>query len=517
MSHSSSGPGVFYQVMPGVTSDGKKVMKLIPGVLVNGKFVQSQTMQGLQTGVAPQKLLSLNGSPAQTAKRIVLDPPFTQQVINKVSLMNSTSSPVTMKGNHVQNKQLTQQKYIFVNKPLGALDTAVPAVQMVQSSSRGQNVQLQNQKYFILKPPSASAAPVPPVKELPVTVKSVSRPGGILLNTELKTVSVSGLQPITKKQLPSSNSHSGSMSDPGSSLSDVLSVTPITTAKPKAAPTSPKEPIQSSYKYFPGPGLQGATKQLKLVQKTPQGHGGPCKWVIEEMDAAAPEDLSPVAPNAPSAMVGKTKLVKQHTGRVGTDSNSRPPRRMSAGGDAVVVFNGRVCAVANKSIDSSVTHKLSKPLLEPHEEKRNTSGGTPDQFTEVIDLCEDDDNGLSPSSQDEDNVIFVSYLPPKPGDPDVHGAEQSCKQVGCAAGSEAQESRSPEALTPLRQEGEEEEEIAVKEAGEKVEQVGVEKSTVEVMVQVEVVEEALKEEHTIGGTEVRQQSPLCFVICTVIR
>lgn len=510
MSYAYSAPGVFYQVMPGVTPDGKKVMKLIPGVLVNGKFIQTPTGQGLQTGVAPQKQLPLNGSPAQTTKRIVLDPPFTQQVINKVSLLNSTSSPVAMKVNNVPKKQLTQQNYILVGKPLGALESAAPSAPMVQSPPRGQNVQLQNQKYFILKQPLVSTATVPPVNEksqllrqLPVTVKSVLRPEGIPPNTEVRAVSVSGPAPITKKQLPTSNSRSSSISDPTSSLPNVVSVRPITTAKQKAAPPSIKEPIQPSYKYFPGPALQGATKQLKLVQKAPRGHNGPCKWVIEEVDAAVPEDPSPVTPKAPSAMVGRTALGKQGAVRPGPDHNSRPSRRLSGSGDAVVVCNGKVFVVANKINNSSVTHKLRKSQLEPREEQ-DSSGGTPDQFTEVIDLCEDDDTGLSPSGQDDDTVIFVSYLPPKPGDPDVQGAERSCKQSGCAAGSDLTlPTKSPDQIedNDLCGSAEVFESRSLEAPKSSQQEVGVKKLTMEDMVPVEVLEE----KHPKGGTEVSQQ------------
>lgn len=541
MSHSFSGPGVFYQVMPGVTSDGKKVMKLIPGVMVNGKFVQTPGIQGLQAGVAPQKVLPLNGSPTLTRKKIVLDPPFTQQVIDKVIDKQAARSST--------NKQLAQQKYILVNKPLGALETAVPPVPMVikaQSLPRGQSLQLQDQKYFILKQPSVLTATVPAANEKPqflsqppVTVKSVALPGGIPLNTKGRTVSVSELSPVIKKQLPTSTPGSVSGSDPSSGLSNVISVTPIRTFKQKAAPPSLKQPSQPSYKYFPGPGLRGATKQLKLVQKAPQGHNGPCKWVIEEVDAATPECSPPVTQEAPLALAGRMEHVKQGGITPGPNPDSRPSKSMSGRSDAVVVCNGKVFAVANKSNNSSITHKLSKPLLEQHEKEQDSSGGTPARFTEVIDLCEDDDNGQSASSQDDDTVIFVSYVPPKPGAPDLQVAEQRSMPGSCAAGNELAVSRrrspdrkgdndlcssgevvglsSPEALKhakPPRQEVvEEEKEVAVEEAVEEVVAEEVppppppllvaeeleEKSTVKDMVPGEEVE------RTMGETEVRQQ------------
>lgn len=514
--------------MPGVASDGKKIMKLIPGVMVNGKFVQTPGIQGLQTGVA-HKLLSSNGSAALTSKKMVLDAPFAQQVINKVSLLNSTTSQVAVKSNNVPNKQLTPHKYILVNQPLGAIETPVPTCPVVlraQSLPRGQNGQLQNQKYFILKKPSVSTATVPAANEKPqilsqppVTVKSVALPGGIPLNAEDRTVPVSELPAVIKKPLPTSTPGSVSGSRASSGLPNVVSITPNTAAKQKATPPSLKETIQPSYKYFPGPGLQGGTKQLKLVQKAPQGHHGPCKWVIEEVEAAASEDPSPITPKAPSALTGRMELIKQRAVIPGPDPDSRPSRSMSGRSDAVVVCNGKVFVVANKGKDSSATHKLSKPLSEQREKEQDSGGGTSGRFMEVIDLCEDDDNGLSTSSQDDDNVIFVSYLPPKPGAPDL--------QCGSA---EDVESMSPEALKHAKPS---QQEVVEEEKGVAVEEVVEEELVAEELLEEEVVEEhivaeedespvkdmvpaqAVEEERTIGGTEVRTFLPSCLVTCAV--
>lgn len=475
--------------MPGVTPDGKKVMKLIPGVLVNGKFVHTPGVQRLQTGVEPQKLPPLNGSPALASKKIVLDPPFTQQVINKVSLLNSTPSQVPAKVNNVPNKQL--QKYVLVNKPLCSLETAVPAGPVVikaQSLPRGHNLQLQNQKYFILKQPSVSTATVPAVNEKSqFPVKSVALPGGIPLRTEDRC---SELSPVIKKQLlllpklPTSTPGS----DPSSAPSNVVSVTPTMTAKQKASPPSLKEPVQPSYKYFPGPGLQGATKQLKLVQKAPKGHNGPCKWVIEEVDPGAPEDPPPVTPETPSAPAGRTELVRQGGVTPGSDLDSRPSRSKSRCSNAVVVCNGQVVVVANKSNESAATRRLSKPLSEQRKKGQDSSGGSPGQTAEVIDLCEDDENGLPTSSQDEDHVIFVSYVPPKPGAPDHQVAEQ-----GCAAGSDLHvpgTSPDPRSNNDLCSSAE----VVGSRSPEAPKHPGPSRE--------EVVEQ---EEHTIGGTKVSQQ------------
>lgn len=506
--------------MPGVSPDGKKVMKLIPGVMVNGKFVQTSGIK-LQTGVAPQKLLPINRLPAQTAKKMALDPPLTQQVIDKVSLLNAAPSQVSANVNNVPNKQPAQQKYFLVNKPFGAMEAAVPAVPVVMKAPAlpgDQNMKSQNHKYFILRKSSASTATVAAANEkprfssqLPVTVKSVALPGGIPPSTVVRTVPVSELPPGIKKQssTTSPSSPPGSGSDPGSGLSGGANVAPITTARERITPPATKVPPEPSYKYFPG--IQGATKQLKLVQKAPQGPNGPCKWVIEEVDTAAPEDPPPATQEAPSPLAGKTKAVKHGAVAPRPDPNSSPPRGGSGRSDAVVVCNGKVFVMAKKSKNP---HDLSKPQSQHCEKGRGSGGGTPDRFEEVIDLCEDDDNVLSTASQDEDNVIFVSYMPPRPRAPDLQLAEQRRRPDGCAAGSDPPDprerspdrrsdndlsgsakvagSRSSEALNPGRP--------------SQLEEVVVEVTEEVPMrwMKMEVMAAAAAEERTAEGTEVRQ-------------
>lgn len=513
--------------MPGVSPDGKKVMKLIPGVMVNGRFVQTPGIK-LQNAVAPQKLLPLNRSPPQTAKKIALSPPLTQQVINRVSLLNTVPSEVAVNVNNVPNKQPALQKYFLVNKPFGALEAAIPAVPVVMKAPAlpgGQNMKSQNHKYFILKKPSVSTATIPAANEksqfssqLPVTVKPMALPEGISNNTVVQTVPVSELPPGIKKQcftmLPSSPSGSGS--DPSSGLPGVVNVTPITMARERAAQPAPTAPPEPSYKYFPG--IQGTAKQLKLVQKAPQGPNGPCKWVIEEVDTAAPEDPPSVTPEALSALAGRMETTEHGAITPRPDPKSSPSRSGSGRSDAVVVCNGKVFVIAKKSRNTSATHELDEPQSEHCEKEQASSGGIQDQFEEVIDLCEDDDNVLSTAIQDEDNVIFVSYMPPRPKAPDLQLYERRRRPDGDAAGSDLPEprgrssdgrvgndlsglaevvgSRSPEALSTgksSRQEEVVEEEVVA-------ENVVVE----EEVVLMEAVEEMVAEEHTAGGMEVRQ-------------
>jgi len=98
-------------------------------------------------------------------------------------------------------------------------------------------------------------------------------------------------------------------------------------------------------------------------------------------------------------------------------------RRNDAPGqeNALVVCNGKVFFVANKcgssfkstaATESSGINKIIVPGSAAPQTKQNLR--TPGESSEVIDLCDDDDAQEDFPNLDEDNVIFVSYIPPKP-------------------------------------------------------------------------------------------------------
>lgn len=398
--------------MPAVGADGKKIMKLIPVVMVNGKFMQTPVSK-LQTDPVPQKPVNLNRSRAlaQVAKKAVLDPSVTQQVIHKVSLMNASSHHVGVNLSNSPNKHPQQQNY------------------------------------FVLEPSSMATAPAANEKprfssQLPVTVKSPALPRGQYLqippNAQVRTVPGSELPPGIKKQiftsLPSSSS--------GSGLPNVVYVSPITTVSQSTAPSSDsalKLPPEPSYKYSSGPQSQGPAKHLKLIPKAPQRPNSPLKWVVEEEDSLVPSALPPDSPIVTSEIL--SALAEREKASKHCSIVPKPPPQLGQGkraaghDDALVVCNGKVFFVAKK--DSSAAAKKINPFnttvppssrhshgLGAREKRRNLAITIPDKSDEVIDLCDDDaqeDSSQQVPSvkmpaaahQDEDNVIFVSYIPPK--------------------------------------------------------------------------------------------------------
>lgn len=429
--------------MPAVGADGKKIMKLIPVVMVNGKFMQTPVSKP-QTDPAPQKPVNVNRSLGQVAKKAVLDPSVTQQVIHKVSLMNASSHHTGVNLSNSPNKHPQQQNY------------------------------------FVLEPSSTATAPAANEKprfssQLPVTVKSPALPRGQYLqippNAQVRTVPGSELPPGIKKQiftsLPSSSS--------GSGLPNVVYVSPITTVSQSTAPSSDsalKLPPEPSYKYSSGPQLQGPAKHLKLIPKAPQRPNSPLKWVVEEEDSSVPSALPPDSPAVTSEIL--SALAEREKASKHCSIVPKPPPQLGQGksaaghDDALVVCNGKVFFVAKK--DSSAAARKTNPLnttvplssrhsrgLGACEKRRGLGIAIPGKSDEVIDLCDDDDAQEDSSQkvpsvkmpaaahQDEDNVIFVSYIPPKPDS----GSARDVLRKETAPDAQRAEQRSADSLSSL--------------------------------------------------------------------
>lgn len=222
-----------------------------------------------------------------------------------------------------------------------------------------------------------------PGHQLPVAVKSPVQSGGHFLKTppytQVQRVPASELSPVIKNQIFTS---SGSSASP-----TVVYVTPVTTVHPGAS-GPPKRPLNTEARGSPTP--TRAKPQLKLVPKFSDRPSSPIRWMIE-----GAEPLQSPQPHRPAE-------------------------------NAPLVFDGRVFFVAKRN-DSSLKSTAARqtpvplspdPAMPPTSRDRRGPSGPQD----VIDLCGDDDDNVQwdsppqapPSRQDEDNVIFVSYVPPKP-------------------------------------------------------------------------------------------------------
>ncbi|XP_057686629.1 uncharacterized protein lrif1 isoform X2 [Corythoichthys intestinalis] len=151
--------------------------------------------------------------------------------------------------------------------------------------------------------------------------------------------------------------------------------------------------------------LGSPNSHLKLIPEVYQRHNSPMKWVIEEVNSNETADDIPHSP-FPSKTLA-TSETHHH--------------------QALVVCNDRVFFAAQKnSLSSPLESKgTSCKLKNSMSLLQNKTIIKQNQPNEVIDLCNDDNpddlceifsNGMPGSSPslDEDNVIFVSYIPPKP-------------------------------------------------------------------------------------------------------
>lgn len=424
------GTGVFYQAMPAVGADGKNIMKLIPVQMVNGQLVQTQ-ISDFKIDSTPQKSVTINIAPApvQMVKKATLNPSATQQVVRKqASHVNTLPNQVGLDLCNSLNKQPLQQHTINLMAKVPGM--ATPATNCEES--------------------------VRPQSQLPVTVKSPALPRGQYLqippNAQVRTVPASELPPGIKKQIFTSSSSS----PPGSGLPSVVYVSPITTVNQDVSlPNdsvlhSLKLPSKTSNETSHQPLSKEPKPHLKLIPKLSQRPNSPIRWTIEEEECS--NALTRDALHSPSVTseilraVAERENANKHCNVI-TKSVSQLTQDKSGQGqeDALVVCNGKVFYVAKKcslplkmgksnsptaATKCNEFNKTMAPSSQPSFEsvapeiRQDLRIIIPDESDEVIDLCDDDaqdDSSQQAASVnmsavthiDEDNVIFVSYIPPK--------------------------------------------------------------------------------------------------------
>lgn len=405
--------------MPAVGADGKNIMKLIPVQMVNGQFVQTQMSKPVT--------VNISSAPVQMAKQAALNPSATQQVVRKqVSLVNALPNQVGLELGNPLNKWIQQQT---VNLMAKVPPMATPA------TNSGKSVKLSRQ--------------------LPVTVKSPALPRGQYLqippNAQVRTVPASELSPGIKKQIFTSSASSS----PGSGSTSVVYVSPITTVNQGVTPPSDSalNSLRLLSKTSTSCGLpsNGSKRpHLRLIPKVSQRPNSPIKWVIEEEDCPAAPTLDPLhSPSVTSEIL--QAVAERENDSKPCDVTTKPVSQSSQGkggqgqDNALVMCNGKVFFVAKKSNTPFKMGKSDSPTAATKSSEFNKTvvpssqqsaeSGAPeirqdlriivsDESDEVIDLCDDDAQddssqqaapaGMSAVTHlDEDNVIFVSYIPPR--------------------------------------------------------------------------------------------------------
>ncbi|XP_035015686.2 uncharacterized protein lrif1 [Hippoglossus stenolepis] len=394
-----SGAGVFYQAMPAVGADGKKIMTLIPVKLVNGQFIRYEIRKPSVDSTI-QKAVNISSAPLPI-KKIVTN-------VSNVLPSRGGLDPGNSRNNHPQQQQ---------TESLMSKVPTTPATNCVNS------VRLPYQ--------------------LPVMVKSPALPKGQLLqippNAHVRTLPASKLPPGIKKQIFNSSADS----TPVSGVPSVVFVSPVTTVSQCAAPPwdsgpqSPRLPSQTEKT------AKISKPLLKLIPKASPGPDGPTRWVIEEEDTST---ASYMHSHSVTSQIIRTVAQREKTDQYYNVSESILDKSGQDGqqDNALIMCNGKVFFVAKNSsllfqqgendsptaaTKSSEIKETTEPLFQHPVElavpqtQQDISIIILDEPDEVIDLCDDntqDDSQQAPSvstsavsHQDDDNVIFVSYIPPK--------------------------------------------------------------------------------------------------------
>ncbi|XP_070300726.1 uncharacterized protein [Salvelinus sp. IW2-2015] len=445
-----SGTGVFYQAMPAVGTDGRNVMKLIPVQKVNGQFVRSPTST-MKDIAEPQRDLTLDVPSISKINMCTLGPTAKGQSVNKRQFYMSTSqNPTNLTGIY---KSVSIQTPIVTTKmrqPQSALSLTSPELTLLNKDQLPVTV-----KSPVL--PNGQYLQIPP-------------------NAQVKTLPASALPPAIKRQIFTSSTSCASNSNLPMVLyvSPVQTMKPGGTP---LCPTSQKAPLslsrlpRSSGQTHSTCSSSGSTP-CSTTAKDIKRPVTPLKWVIEETDGSPAPCLVPVNSSSMTSDILKTlaemeKATKpcENTSKKCSPSQESQTKIGQEKDNALVMYNGKVYFVAKKTPE--LCNRPSKPL----EASRNMGDSTtqaaesvrfnqrislppslplssslgsqlsnktrPDPKhivipDDIIDLCDDDPQDdltyqaistrdvtrqpLRQSEVDEDedsNVIFVSYLPPK--------------------------------------------------------------------------------------------------------
>lgn len=440
-----SGTGVFYQAMPAVGADGRNVIQLIPVQKINGQFVPSQTSPPTEKAVEPRRAVVMNFASAPVVRSIE----HSNNGVKKLFSLNGPPNPgkvtVQCPGDILQQNSLMQCQASTSRTPQVVFTGTTP-------SKCGKLASLLN------------------TNKLPLTVKSPVLPNGQYLqippNAQVKTLPMSALPLGIKRHIFTSSDNSASTSK----LPTVLYVSPVTTMNPCSSQTGPSPSpsrLQKTSEHTPFASSTSipSTWLSRTVAKDGPNPVTPMKWIIEEQDDSPAPCLVPVNPSFVASDILKTvaKIEKANKAHETTAEKPLTPQKtqtkMSQGKDnALVMCNGKVYFVAMKTPE--LCKLMAKPLENIGSSCRSSHGANalPSVHTntsvesqvsgttrsnsnpivildgpdDVIDLCDDDPQDdftlqarstskhtelfktKSVAGDDEDsNVIFVSYSPPK--------------------------------------------------------------------------------------------------------
>lgn len=379
-------------------------MKLIPVQMVNGQFFETDLSKSRTNSTAQQGAnMNISSAPLK---------PFASQQISRKQV-SSLSKPVELDHGYSLNKNSVQNHTANLTAKVPAPPIATPA------ANCGQSVRHPYQ--------------------LPVTVKSPALPKGhhILIspNAQVQTVPASELPAGIKEQICISLGSSS----PGSSLQNVVYVSPVTTVNQGAAQTADSFRLLSETpnKTFCRSQSKGSKPYLKLIPKVSQRPNSPIKWVIEEEDSSTVPDLNPLHSSSVTSEILRTisegETPSKHCDVIeNTKSQSILSKRGQVQENALVMCNGKVFFLSKKCslpfkmgqtdppTSATTSYEFNRTTTPSAQQSVEPVAQTQQDFRitvpdDVIDLCDDDDSTQQETPVDEDSVIFVSYIPPKAG------------------------------------------------------------------------------------------------------
>ncbi|XP_056117073.1 ligand-dependent nuclear receptor-interacting factor 1 [Rhinichthys klamathensis goyatoka] len=425
------GTGVYYQAMPAVGPDGKNVMKLIPVQKVNGQFFQTpfnteRDNVDLHLKAFSKPVHPPAASSSQTQTRLPSLQPIAdgRVVLKTLPEFRTLTNSIKTQPSVINNFTIHNQKQMHVPLTTHSLS-----------------------QYTVQLPPQPNGQSMTAVQTLPVTVKSPVLPNGHFLqippNAKVRTLPATALPQSIKCRIMNSVNYTPNL---GKGPPTVVLVSPVNSVKLNSA---------QQMLLLTKPSLINPPENLPTpvcVAKTNEEANTPIKWIVQEGTGATAPCLVPLStPNMTSDIL---KAVKRSVGMANemTASKATPPQasqeKITPGKDnALVMCNGKVYFVAKKNSEIAKDVMISEggkkvvastsPALPASSALGSNSSkrAPPKSVSEIIDLCDDDDdeetstclggapgNLPTPSqtevdeSDEDSNVIFVSYIPPKSGE-----------------------------------------------------------------------------------------------------
>lgn len=421
-----SGPRLFYQVRPSGGTDPKSVMKLVPFKIVAGKSIHSPA-QSAATLISPPSVSSVNVTHDKSSRAgtsavglPVCLTPVTAPRQNPITTNTHIEMSYSVQKNRfISTSSLKPPQYkTTTNSP--SLSSASPAPKPLSSVAQVALIRqlLPRALDFnisanaeVLSPYQAPSSPHSTVfYSSPMTNINQSVNPELLLRKHLSIsspVAVKVQAPFKALQCSQKPSSANFFAEPAQST--IVYVTP-TLSNSSVTPASDYTP--NTLKTFFSVSSKSITKTpsnkpLTLIPVFSQRPNSPIKWVVEEEDNSLPSLISASIASEVLEVVAKREQSNKHqntipvqhlVGQTNEINSDQKPK------DTVVMCNDKVF-FAVKNNKTSSDEIMEATSLEEGQ-------------SEVIDLCGDVQETVltemaAMSGPDEDNVEFVSYIPPQ--------------------------------------------------------------------------------------------------------